>query len=290
MSIYEYKNTYTIPVSSTQKSSLTKIENTPETATTNNMKDFCNSQATINNSPYFLLNDVSDIQNCYIYKNEQTGTGTETSLTWLNSLDECSGDGCFKEDPINKYNYGVGTDNYSLYSKTQKYNYKTADEYNKQFNTIYNDLLTNLEEFKNIYKNYREIWYDCVYIDDTSSVKINDTGCSHTRKDYTIALELYTEKKSQVNNLLSQLLNMRILIENKLAEINGDIVYNLNQLEIMDTKINTIREYLNKLMGDSSGAIGMLKDSKYNSTVLITENTVMSIIIIGLVYYYFRYT
>ena len=286
MSIYEYKNTYNIPLSSTQKTSLIKIENPPETATTNNMKDFCNSQATINNSPYFLLNDVSNISNCYIYKNEQTGTGTGTSLTWLNSLDECSGDGCFKEDPSNKYNYGVGTDNFSLYSKTQKYTYKTADEYNKQFNTIYNDLLTNLEEFKNIYKNYREIWYDCVYIND-NKVKIKDIGCFHTREEYTIALELYTEKKSQVNNLLSQLLNMRILIENKLSVINGDIVYNLNQLEIMDKKINTIREYLNKLMEDSSGAIGMLKDSKYNSTVLITENTVMSIIIIGLVYFYF---
>ena len=209
MSIYEYKNTYTIPLSSIENSSLTKIENPEQTATTNNMKDFCNGQATLNNSPYFLLNDVSNIQNCYIYKNEQTGT--QTSLTWLNSLDDCSGENCFKEDPTNKYIYGVGQDNYSLYWKTQTYNYKTADEYNKQFNTIYYELLTNLEEFKIIYKNYRTIWYDCVYVDDTTTtVKIKDSGCLHTTEEYNTAFELYTEKKSQIDNLLVQLLNMKI--------------------------------------------------------------------------------
>ena len=73
-----------------------------------------------------------------------------------------------------------------------------------------------------------------------------------------------------------------------LSDLNGDVVNNLNGLQIIDKKIQIAQNYVDGLMANSSGAIGMLKDNKYNSMVLITENTAMALIIIALVYVYFR--
>ena len=284
MSIYEYKNTYTIDPSSQQYASLLKTTNTGS-------KEYCVNQARLNNSPFFLLNDVS---NCYIY-NQSSTTNNLLPSTWVNSLTDCSAIDCYTEDTTNLYNYGTGQNNYSLYSiSTDLYtSYNNAStEYTTtfkgDFDKIYIDLLDNLTSLENQYKTYRDMWYDYVDISNNEQI-INSSISADTRSSYDQALEQYTDTKLKVQNDLVALLEKRILLENKLAQLNGDTTIQINELSILDAKIQTTKANLDKYMGESSGAIGMLKDNKYKSAVLITENTAMSLIIIGLIYYYFRH-
>ena len=294
MSKYEYTNTYTILATSDLSAALVQKINTPQhnhnyVDTSNmNISEFCSYEAQMNNSPYYLLNDTS---NCYIYdiykaNNRESGVN---SVGWLSRLSDCSVNPCSKtvETSTGEYTYGVGENNYSLYSKKTTYNsefhYVSIDNYKEQFERIYSGLLTDISALSNLYRSYREEWYSDVSINEASS-----TVAEPTTPRYLELAELYGNKYLQVESKLLELLELRIFMENTLSDLNGDVVNNLNKLQIIDKKIQIAQKYVNGLMANSSGAIGMLKDNKYNSMVLITENTVMALIIISLVYVYFR--
>lgn len=288
MSKYEYTKTYTILATSDLSAALVQKINNPENIDTSNMNisEFCSYEAQMNNSPYYLLNDTS---NCYIYdiynaNNRESGVN---SVGWLSQLSDCSVNPCSKTDPSGIYTYGVGENNYSLYSKKTTYNsefhYVSIDNYKEQFETIYSGLLTDISALSNLYTSYREVWYNDVSINEASSTVVEPTT-----PGYFESFNLYRNKSLQVESKLLELLELRIFMENTLSDLNGDVVNNLNGLQIIDKKIQIAQNYVDGLMANSSGAIGMLKDNKYNSMVLITENTAMALIIIALVYVYFR--
>lgn len=294
MSKYEYTNTYTILATSDLSAALVQKINTSQdnhdyVDTSNmNISEFCSYKAQMNNSPYYLLNDTS---NCYIYdiykaNNRETGFN---STDWLSQLSDCSVNTCSKtvETSTGEYTYGVGENNYSLYTKKTTYNsefhYESIDKYKQQFETIYSGLLTDISALSNLYTSYREEWYRDVSINEASSTVVEPT----TQIYFELA-ELYGNKYLQVESKLLELLELRIFMENTLSDLNGDVVNNLNGLQLIDKRIQIAQNYVNGLMANSSGAIGMLKDNKYNSMVLITENTAMALIIILLVYVYFR--
>lgn len=290
MSKYEYTKTYTILATSDLSAALVQQIYNPENIDTSNMNisEFCSYEAQMNNSPYYLLKDTS---NCYIYdiyqaNNRESGVN---SVGWLSQLSDCSVNPCSKtvDTSTGKYTYGVGENNYSLYSKKTTYNsefhYVSIDNYKEQFEKIYSGLLTDISALSNLYTSYREVWYNDVSINEASSTVVEPT----TPK-YLELSDTYRNQLLQVESKLLELLELRIFMENTLSDLNGDVVNNLNGLQIIDKKIQIAQNYVDGLMANSSGAIGMLKDNKYNSMVLITENTAMALIIIALVYVYFR--
>lgn len=289
MSKYEYTNTYTILPTSDLSAALVHKTYNPENSDTShmNINEFCSYEAQLNNSPYYLLNDTSK---CYIYEANNREPGV-TSAGWLSRLSDCSVNPCSKtiDTSMGKYTYGVGENNYSLYSKKTTYNtefhYVSIDNYKQQFERIYSGLLTDISALSHLYASYREVWYNDVSINEASSMVVEPTT-----PGYFELLDAYRNQSSQVESKLMELLELRIFMENTLSDLNDDVVNNLNTLQIIDKKIQIAQKYVNGLMANSSGAIGMLKDNKYNSMVLITENTAMALIIIALVYVYFRNT
>ena len=48
-------------------------------------------------------------------------------------------------------------------------------------------------------------------------------------------------------------------------------------------------EFFNNLMGKDSGAIGMLKDNKYNTSIVLIENVTLILTIAIVLFVYFKY-
>ena len=60
-------------------------------------------------------------------------------------------------------------------------------------------------------------------------------------------------------------------------------------MNILNDKISIASNKFNTVMGEDSGALGLLNDNVYNTNMIITQNIIISITIILTVYIYFKY-
>ena len=294
LDIYSYKKSY----------SLSDVcSNMMHKAPVRGNSHYCSNYAFMNNSPFYMLTDIcQNVQticggydaSCYI----SASTGTDISINkinnWLGSLESdicdpfstCAVDICGNK-------YGI-TGGYSLYEKnnlsTPNYIVQNPKyDYEQEFNSYYNEISGNLNKLDNTYTKYRTEWYKYIDICD-NRIDLNiPHQDEYLKKEYENTIYAYENVQYDIDRNFYNLFDIQYNLETKLFKLGEEIQYNSDYLKLLNKKLQIGKDFFNNLMGKDSGAIGMLKDNKYNSSVVLIENITLILTITTVLFIYFKY-
>ena len=247
----------------------------------------CESIAFNNKSSAFILTDFSDVNmdaSCHYFDSRNYSDGSLND--WLSGLGRClmspgTTNTCYYELSSNEISgndyFGLG-DNLSLYLSpvmnllVDQRDRPIPTPTRAYFDAVYQSATENLDQYLSNRERYLYLYYDNVKEDGNfpSSRAENDMNTSQEK----LEADLF-----QLNNIYNDLIMMTAEL-NRTAYADG--------VDKIQHSLNKSNNYLNVLMNKNEGAIGELEITRYNKSLAIFENIVVSIAIISIIWIYVR--
>lgn len=277
---FSYYNTYYKPVNPTSDVLINKPERIY------NISE-CAEVAGNNNSNIFVVSDWDHKTRDFSCAYQNPNISTAKFDNWASSLIKCEFSSCYEE---NEGRIGLN-DNISLY-RSSDYNLSYIEDHKetttytkKQFDNQVSKIETNLNNFLTALSQYLFYYYENVTVKgDTIQFPKPSASESHHR-DYLNALNT-TQRKLEKS--LKDLNKMFVDTLEYTEKINSRCMQNFNLISAMNDRINTAERYFNLLMNENQGAIGELDINEYNRNQVIFENLVLIIILLIVIYLYFK--
>lgn len=258
--------------------------------------EFCENYAFMNMSPFFILSDGSNnsdnyINQCYIYN---TNSNPDEAYNWLESLTPytCKTTDTCSKKPADDIIYPL-SGYFSVYesplvnNSSASNNYIQLDpNYVNEFNSTYSRIMQDLANLSVLYTEYMKIWYLDVSLNGQMIVYNNDSNTNENL--YTGEDKFYSAANKLMNDFF-YLNSLLVQLELNLKNNNNNYTRNSDYIKILNNKILVASREFNRIMSEKTGALGMLENTRYNTNLIITENIILFLTILILVFVYFKY-
>lgn len=285
------KKVYNMNDTSLNKYSIPIIE------TASGSYDFCEYNAYMNLSPFFILadgnkNSTGYTSKCYLPNND---ISQSVLINWINNLHPDTGcssnpNSCYTISgdngeyilPYSNY-FSVYTNPYLEISSNINKFIPLDPNHTSLFNSTYNNIIKEFNELKVLYIEYYQQWYLDVSLNDLNVIYINNgENLFQSQENYYKKIDVIINKFYYLNSLLVDL-------ELNLKENNNLYTKDLNYIKILNDKIKLATQEFNRIMSEKTGALGMLHDNIYNTNLIITQNVVLLFTILITIFIYFKY-
>jgi len=247
----------------------------------------CETHAFNNKSSAFIVTDFSNVTmdaSCHYFNSRNY---SDVSLNdWLSGMGQClitSGgtNSCYE---ISGNDYFGLAGNLSLYLSpvmnllVDQRDRPMPTPTRTYFDSVYQSASYNLNQYLAYRVTYLYLYYNNVQEDGTfkDNIKSSITGAEN---DMNTSQEKLEADLFQLNNIYNDLIMMTTEL-NRSAYADG--------VDKIQTSLNESKKYLNVLLNKNAGAIGELDVTRYNKSLAIFENIVISIAILSIIYIYVR--
>ena len=252
----------------------------------------CETHAFNNKSSAFILTDFSNVTmdaSCHYFDSRKY---SDVSLNdWLSGMGPCliTSDGtnsCYEisGNEISGNDYFGLTSNLSLYLSpvmnllVDQQDRPMPTPTRAYFDSVYRSASENLNQYLAYRETYLHLYYNNVQEDGTFKDSIKTT-ITAAENDMNTSQEKLEADLFQLNNIYNDLIMMT-------AELNRSAY--ADGVDKIQTSLNESKNYLNVLLNKNAGAIGELDVTRYNKSLAIFENIVISIAILSIILIYVR--